>query len=164
MVIETHCPGCGVLLPEVEGPSHRYMHSSPACWQAFGQILEREYSRPELFEVHRLCVDSYAVQHPGSTSRQAIQSVGLHLVRLCWFLERGLSATDANDALLNATKHKADMTWLKPPESLGDVNVKVVLAAEGVEQHKAAVRAWADSAWKAWSSHHDVIRRWADTA
>ncbi|MDZ7628938.1 MAG: DUF5946 family protein [Parvularculaceae bacterium] len=37
--------------------------------------------------MHRLSVDAYAVQHPGGASRQAIQSVGLHLARLYIQLE-----------------------------------------------------------------------------
>jgi len=161
MNVETHCPGCGVLLPVIEGPVHPYMHSSPACWQAYGELLAFEYSNPELMDVHRLSVDAYAVQHPGFTSRQAIQSVGLHLVRLCLFIERGLSATDANDAMLKAASHKGEMTWLKPPASLGEVNLTTVLSATNIEQHRTNVHAWAKSAWNAWSCHHDVVRSWA---
>ena len=91
------CFSCGGLFPGIEGPVHRYMKSSPGCWSAYGQILAREYSNALYFEVHRLTVDAYAVQHPGSTDRQSIQSVGLHLIRLCLFLEHGLTAENANN-------------------------------------------------------------------
>ena len=37
------CPGCGVLLPETGGQSHRYIGASPECWAAFGKVSEKEY-------------------------------------------------------------------------------------------------------------------------
>ena len=162
MSTETICPGCGVSLPALEGPVHRYMTSSPACWHAFGLVLAREYASPEYFDVHRLSVDAYAVQHPGDDSRQAIQSVGLHLVRLYLFLERGLSPARANDAMLKAARRKASYVWLPRPPTMGSVTVREVLAAQDVDEHKAAVHAWARAAWDAWSLHHVLVRRWAD--
>lgn len=89
------CPGCGARFPAFDGPVHEYMESSAGCWRAFGEVLAREYGNPKLLAIHRLSIDAYAVQHPGGASRQAVQSVGVHLARLCLFLERGLgSASD----------------------------------------------------------------------
>jgi hypothetical protein len=164
MSIDSYCPGCGIGLPSFDGPVHRYMYSSPACWHMFGHVLARGYGNADYTDVHRLSVDAYAVQHPGDDSRQAIQSVGVHLVRLCLFLERGLSPRDANDAMLKAARQKASYQWLERPAVPGSVTVKDVMAAEGVEPHRAAVHAWARSAWSAWSAHHDLVRRWADAA
>ena len=158
------CPGCGIELPPASGPVHKYMESSPACWAAFGQVLEREYSTPTLQDVHRLSVDSYAVQHPGRDSRQAIQSLGVHLSRLCLFLERGLSAEDANAAMLRVAGSKASMSHLQRPSHLGEVTVIDVLAASGVDAHREAVRRWARAAWEAWRTHHATVRQWVDAA
>lgn len=36
------CVGCGGLFPEMDGPTHRYMESSPGCWAAYGEVLARE--------------------------------------------------------------------------------------------------------------------------
>jgi Family of unknown function (DUF5946) len=158
------CTGCGALFPDLSGPVHDYMESSPGCWHAFGQVLEREYSDPHLAATHRLSVDSYAVQHPGGESRQAIQSVGIHLSRLCIFLERGLAPAEANDAMLRIGKYKSAMIKLSRPVSLGSVTVADVVEAHGVENHLAAVNRWARAAWQAWVEHHETIRRWADAA
>jgi len=155
------CIGCGGLFPEMDGPVHRYMESSPGCWAAFGKVLAREFSDPRYYEVHRLSVDAYAVQHPGQPSRQSIHSVGVHLIRLCLFLEHGLAAENANDAMLNASKHKHTFLWLEPPLSLGSTTVADIVKAQTVQEHKDAVRAWAKSAWEAWSPHHETIRRWS---
>jgi hypothetical protein len=144
-----------------EGPVHEYMESSPSCWHTFGQVLAREYADRRLFAVHRLSVDTYAIQHPGGTSRQAIQSVGVHLARLCLFLERGLTPEEANAAMLRVGKTKVTMRYLKRPSGLGSVTVADVIAAQDTEQHAQIVRQWARTAWDAWSEHHDTVRRWA---
>lgn len=136
------------------------MESSPACWAAFGEVLAREYSDQAYFQVHRLSVDAYAVQHPGKPSSQTIQSVAVHLVRLCLLLERGLPMERANDAMLKASAQEQKFVWLTPPASLGSVTVADVRDAEGVEAHMAAVRRWAQVAWEAWSPHHATVRSW----
>lgn len=100
------CPGCAACFPDTPGPTHPYMESSSGCWAAFGDVLAREYSDPVYFDIHRLSVDAYAVQHPGRPSRQSIQSVGVHLVRLHLFLEQGLAPEKANAAMLAAAKEK----------------------------------------------------------
>ncbi len=154
------CFSCGGEYPDIEGAVHPYMKSSPGCWAVYGEVLAREYSNPDYFEVHRLTVDAYAVQHPGSTDRQSIQSIGVHLIRLCLFLEHGLTAENANDAMLEAGKYKHTFKWLEPPKSLGNITAADVYKAKNIEEHKSIVRAWAQSTWDAWSKHHDTIRTW----
>jgi Family of unknown function (DUF5946) len=158
------CMWCKGMFPDEEGPTHDYMESTPGCWAAFGRVLVREYEDQRYFGVHRLTVDAYAVQHPGLPSRQSIQSVGVHLVRLCLFLERGLTPDKANDAMLLAAKHKAQYHWLHPPTSLGALTVANVEAAVGLEEHMSAVRNWASQMWDVWSPHHAIVRSWADAA
>jgi hypothetical protein len=136
------------------------MESSPACWAAYGEVLAREYSDPAYFQVHRLGVDAYAVQHPGRPSPQTIQSVAVHLIRLCMLLERGLPMERANDAMLKASEREDIYRWLEPPASCGSVTVADVRHADSVEAHMAAVRRWTESAWAAWASHHPTVRSW----
>ncbi|MGM0906624.1 MAG: DUF5946 family protein [Pseudomonadota bacterium] len=154
------CFSCGGVFPDIDGPVHRYMSSSPGCWSVYGEVLAREYSDPTYFEVHRLTVDAYAVQHPGSTDRQSIQSVGVHLIRLCLFLEHGLTAGKANDAMLEAGMKKSSFIFLEPPLNMGEITAADIYRASSVEEHKALVRGWARSVWDAWSMHHNTIREW----
>ncbi len=154
------CSSCGGEFPEIDGPVHPYMKSSPGCWATFGEVLSREYSDPEYFSVHRLTVDSYAVQHPGSKDRQSIQSVALHLIRLCMFLERDLVAEKANDVMLEAGKYKHTFIWLAPPPFMGEITCADVAKTTTKDMHKKLVLEWARSSWDAWSSHHDTIRSW----
>lgn len=82
------CRGCGALVPDTEGPTHRYLGASPGCWAVYGEILEKEYSDYRYWRAHRFTVDAYAVQHPGESSPPAIQSVAVHLISLYLMLEK----------------------------------------------------------------------------
>lgn len=156
-----NCIGCGGLVPQVDGPTHPYMESSPGCWHVYGEVLSREYSDPAFRAVHRLTVDSYAVQHPGRPSPQAIQSVCLHLMSLYLVLERGLPVAYATRAMGAATRAKEAFFWLTPPVSLGVVTVSDVAGVATPFQHEERVRAWAQAAWFAWAEHHATVRGWA---
>lgn len=154
------CRGCGSRLPAIEGPVHAYMTSSPACWAAFGEVIAREFQNPDLMPVHRLTVDVWAIQHPGDGSRQAIQSVGLHLARLMVQLDEGLSGAAANEAMLGFAARKAELPELPQPDRYA-MTVADVVAATAPEAHAAAVRRWAQAVWADWSDQHAFIRAWA---
>lgn len=155
------CPGCGAEFPASDGPTHPYMLSSPGCWDAYCQVLAREYSSTRLLSVHRLSVDTYAVQHPGTGSRQAIQSVCLHLVRLYMQLELKLAPEKANAGMLALSKRKSELLWLTPPATRGSVTVADVLPHVDGEAHGAAVTTWARAALSAWSAYYEIIASWA---
>ena len=159
MTAMERCLGCGASFPHEEGPAHRYMIGSAACWRHYGAILTHEYSRPELGAVHRLSVDTYAVQHPGGRSRQAIQSVGLHLARLMILLATSLSPKEANDVMLRLGRRKASLEYLERP-AIFSMTVAEVAPFTGTENHAQRVTLWARSAWHDWKAHHDTIRTW----
>jgi hypothetical protein len=63
-----------------DGPTHRYISASPACWAictTFGAGEPPVAPSP----LRELLVDAYA-PHPGVPSDQAIQSVAVHLITL----------------------------------------------------------------------------------
>lgn len=66
------CIGCGAAVPSTDGPTHAYIGASPGCWACYGQVLTKEYSDYRFAPVHRLTVDTYAVQHPGKPERRAM--------------------------------------------------------------------------------------------
>lgn len=154
------CPGCGISLPNIDGPSHRYMISSPACWALYQEVMARAYESPDLQEVYRLAVDAYAVQHPGTPSRQSIQSVGVHLIRLCLFIEHQLPAEKANDMMLAAARYKTHFHWLAPPDHRGEITALNVHQTTTIAAYREHTRRWAHSAWQAWETHHDQVREW----
>lgn len=158
----TRCAGCGAVFPDMQGPTHAYMQSSPACFAAFTKLLAAEYSSAALRSVHRLTVDTWAVQHPGSAEdRRAIQSVGLHLARLMLQLERPGSPMQTNAVMLDFARYKGTLRRLAPPETFR-VTVADVVDFAGTPSHADKVRQWAETTWEGYAEHHEYIRRWID--
>ncbi|CAN5820879.1 hypothetical protein BH23ACT11_BH23ACT11_21050 [soil metagenome] len=155
------CPGCGALVPDVEGPVHRYLGASAGCWAIFGEVLKKEYGDYRYWPVHHLTVDAYAAQHPGTPSPQTIRSVAVHLIGLHLFLATGLLPTDRAMKEKQRAANRKDYVWLDPPASLGEVTLVDVRQAETPTKHKEFVEKWAESVWKAWEPHHEIVRRWA---
>lgn len=160
----TTCPGCGLALPPSEGPTHRYLGATAACWALYGEVLAREYGDLGYPPHHRLTVDVYAVQHPGIPERRAIQSVGVHLCRLCVVLERGRPPETGQRLMQWLGDQQPAWRWLDPPDPNGTITVRDVLATRDPAAHDQMVWAWARDVWQAWSPHHPTVRAWIDEA
>jgi len=158
--VET-CFGCGAVVPTSGLPGHRYVGSSPGCWAVYGTVLAREYGEWRFPAIHRLTVDAYMVQHPGTSSRQSIQSVAVHLTGLFVVLELGLSSAQATRAIRRAVERSDRFVWLEPPTHRGEMTVLDVANADTLAEHEAIVRRWARSVWRSWQRHHSTVRNWA---
>lgn len=149
-----HCPGCAGEFPEVDGPTHPYMTSSPGCWAAFGDVLAQDYSDPARMAFHQVVVDSYAAQHPGDGSRKAVQSVGLHLMTLCLFLEHDVEPAEG-PRLHQRMIDKPDFHAL---DRTGPGRLTV--AHMSAEDPRTAALDWARSVWDSYGPSHDIVREW----
>jgi hypothetical protein len=118
----------------------------------------REYGELHNPAIHRLSVDTYAVQHPGVPERRAIQSVAVHLMGLCLVLERGWTPQGVTKRM-GALVAQVQPVWLEPPVPNGRLTVRYVLAAPASE-HADRVRAWAADVWLAWAPHHAQVGAW----
>jgi CTP:molybdopterin cytidylyltransferase MocA len=158
------CPGCGArYLPQVLDETHPYIGASPACWATFGEVLAREFGNVTFGRVHRHTVDVYAVQHPGSDERRERQSVALHLIGLCHWLEHGLEFDRLNAITQRLAGEDRPWPWLAPPTSYPMTVGELLVARDGPE-HVRLVRAWAEVTWDAWSAHHGTVRLWSSEA
>ncbi len=45
---------------------HPYIGAIAECWDVYGDILNKEFSDPAYFKVHRTTVDAYGAQHIGN--------------------------------------------------------------------------------------------------
>ena len=163
MSVSVTCPGCRAAVPDVAEMRERpYIGSAPGCWLMYSEVLAREYGDMRYTPAHQLTVDAYAVQHPGVPERRAAQSVAIHLVGLCLSLERERGPIELPRLRQRMAAPKRVFPWLPPPDSLGDVTVVDVHAAETPEAHRVVVDRWARSAWEAWSPHHAQVRAWTD--
>lgn len=140
------CPGCKIVLPHSDGQAHAYLGATPSCWALYGELLAREYSNPAYMAVHRMTVDAYCAQHPGTAERRTIQSINVHLVGLCLAIEHNAPETFIRSAMKTLTEWYADrFNWLTPPEHLGAIRVRDVLAAEDASSHRVLAGQWAES-------------------
>jgi hypothetical protein len=153
------CLGCGGMVPDIDGPAHRYMLASPGCWETFTELLASGGAAAP--GVHgTLVVDAYAVQHPGEPGPQATQSVWVHLVTLHLALERGWPASRLVRIRQLAADRSAGWPWLAPPASMGAVTA-IDLRDASPGEAPDLVRRWVEGAWHAWEHHHDAARETA---
>jgi hypothetical protein len=156
------CVGCRGLVPDVEGPIHRYMTAAPGCWQAYTGLLAGGLPPSP---AAGLCVDAYAVTHPGVPGPQATPSVWIHLVTLCFVLERRWPVDQAIRLRRVAADAFAGWPWLEPPASMGETSaIDLARAIESRDGTQAVdlTRRWVDGAWAAWDRHHPVVRARTD--
>lgn len=152
------CFGCGALVKDIPGQPHKYIGATAGCWEVYGEILAKEYGEygyPE--PTHRLTVDTYAVQHPGRPSRQAAQSVNVHLISLHLVLEQNMSGQEATRAIGKILQRFDGFEWSEPPVPNGQMTVLDIVKAKDITAHQQLVDRWARDVWKAWASHHGQI-------
>jgi hypothetical protein len=149
-------------VPDIDAPTHAYVGASAGCWAIFGELsARRQYAARYDASLIQLSVDSYMVQHPGVAERRSIQSVCVHLISLCYQLEKGADGQAAIQILKRAAARSERFVWLEPPSFAGTLTVVDVAAASDLAQEEALTRRWAQSVWTAWRDHHALIRQWA---
>ena len=150
------CIGCGRFVPDIEGPTHRYLESSPGCWAAYTALPYGGMAGPAVPPHSAMTVDAYAVQHPGRPGPSSTPSVWIDLAAMHLVLERGWPV----DRLIEIRRTVADANdgwpWLTPPASMGGVGA-IDVAATAAGDVAAVVRAWVEGAYGAWSGHHGAI-------
>lgn len=157
---QRQCPGCLAWFPEHSGPTHPYIGSSAECWAVFGEVMAKEFSEYHYPAIHRLTVDTYAIQHPGVPSEKAIRSVGIHLFALHLYFEENFKLDSITGWMRRFLSKKSSFFWLDPPKSSGEVTILDVIEANSIEEHTDVVHKWSKSVWEAWSPHHATVRQW----
>jgi hypothetical protein len=156
------CVGCGALVPNLDGSTHRYLSASPGCWALYGELLSAEYLDRERAPMQRLTINTYAVQHPGVPGPQTKQSLWVHLVGLCLVLERGMPAARTTALMARLAGGRRSYDWLEPPATPWPRTILDVRAARGLDAYDQAVAEWSVSTWLAWAAHHPAIRGLVD--
>lgn len=162
------CPGCGAMLPPLDGPTHRYIGASPACWALYTALGVGE---PPLAPapMNGLLVDAYAAQHPGTPSPQAIQSVAVHLLTLHGVFAGGVGVERALWLRLEALHERSGsrrgrFSWLEPPDFTGSLNVAGIVREPTPEARAAAVARYVESVYRAWADAYGAtVAAWYET-
>ena len=147
-------------MPNIDGPVHKYVPSSPGCWKAFGEVQADEAQRFRYPSAHRVVVDAYMAQHPGDGSeRRDRQSVFVHLLGLCAVLEDGLPdpyATRLLGRLISG--HHGEFPVLQRCDGPGPLTILHMVGARDLDDYERRAREWATAIWNSWSSQHELIR------
>lgn len=158
-VLTVSCAWCGALVPDIDGPVHKYVPSAPGCWQTFGQVQADELLRFGYPPAHRIVVDAYMAQHPGDGSdRRERQSVFVHLAGLCAVTELRIEPGRATDVLRRVLEARDDFPVLSRGSGPGELTVLHMVGAGDLEDYEQRAREWAGAVWAAWESHHAPIR------
>ena len=172
------CQGCGVLFPPFDGPTHRYLGASAACWALFNNVLilqDSETSQlllpgsriPEpaaqvparddvSFDV--LFADAYGVQHHGEDSPQAIQSVAVHLLNVHGIVTG--QTTQPRWAIGRALRQKGVFRKLKPPPLGSALTIRHFYPGGGIVTPVTRTQ-YVVSVYEAWMSlHRTTVEAW----
>lgn len=149
------CPNCGALLPPDNGPTHRYIGASAACWAIYS-ALNVGAPPVTLGRYNPLMVDAYAAQHYGVPSPQAIQSVAVHLLTLYGILEQRQPIDQAiwlrtRPLRDGKTPKHSRFHWLTPPNFTGSLTVADIVRAPTPEQRALVVQSYVESVWSLWA-------------
>jgi hypothetical protein len=145
------CEGCGLVVDS----------GTDGCQSLFDELRSRQLVASS-YQIQRLTVDTYCVQHPDRYCVSA-KSLAAHLTGLCWALEYSGHPSGL----------KALQRWLdgharieKPvlPSFRGALTVADVSAAPDPEARAAAIGRWAQSTWDAYSALQPLSRRWVEEA
>lgn len=141
------CPECGAAAGGRAG-----------CQALWDEIAARAYTDLAYTATHDLAFDAYCMQHPGTYCVSA-KSYAAHLTRLCCGVEHGgdRQAYAAINRWLNGRVplEKSDVL-----RERGSLTVASLQSARDADEHRQRVQAWAADVWAAYSSQHDLARRW----
>jgi hypothetical protein len=114
-----------------------------------------------------LLLDAYCVQHHGTPSPQATNSVAVHALALHGVLVAGAAPNDAlwirRRALrVNVGRGKHErFHWLTPPEQTGMLTIADIVNAETLSARSEQLQAYVQSVWRAWSALHGAtLAQW----
>lgn len=160
------CPDCRALLPPTDGPTHRYIGASSACWTMYSNLLNGGEPPLAPSPHNALLADAYAAQHPGIPSDQAIQSVAVHTLTLYGVLERGVAMDKVGwlrprPLRQQRTAKRGRFHWLTPPSFAGSLTIADIVALPTPTARSQKVEEYVKQVWSLWAqAHEDTIIRW----
>jgi hypothetical protein len=135
------------------------------CNDLFQAVVGREFSQPELFQVHRLTVDAYSLQHPDRYMKSAKSAVA-HLTGMCWAMEGNddPSVSVILSRFLDGTPALSRPEPVPPPGERGEKTIVDIHEAPDSMEHIRRVKEWARTTWASWAHHHDAARGFLEEA
>ena len=167
------------MYPPFDGPTHRYLGASAACWAVFNYSVisgdsdfERLISRSRIPDIvapipsanegafDSVFGDAYAVQHHGEDSPQAIQSVAGHLLNIHGMISG--QTTKPGWALARALRIRGVFHKLEPPPLGTALTIRHLFPGVGVVAPVTRTQ-YVVSVYETWMSlHRFTVEQWYD--
>lgn len=145
------CEGCELV---VEG-------GTAGCQLLFDELRGRQLTT-STYQIQRLTVDTYCMQHPDRYCVSA-KSLAAHLTGLCWALEYSGHPSGLK-ALQRWLDGSARLEKPELPPFRGALTIADVIGAPDPEERAAAIGRWAHSTWNAYAPLHPLARHWVEEA
>jgi uncharacterized protein DUF5946 len=120
---EEPCPECGGLAAG----------GGAGCQALFDALIARDFSDVLYFRVHRMAVDTYALQHPDRYCASA-KSLAAHLVGLQWILEQDGDPAIGGQPIRRWLDGSRPLQKPDLPAFRGSLTIASVLSAAGVRR------------------------------
>jgi hypothetical protein len=145
------CEGCGLV---VDG-------GTEGCQSLFDELRGRQLVT-STYQIQRLTVDTYCMQHPDRYCVSA-KSLAAHLTGLCWALEYSGHPSGLK-ALQRWLDGRPQIAKPELPAFRGALTVTEAGGASDPAGRVAAILRWAGSTWEAYPDLHPLARRWVEEA
>lgn len=144
----TTCPGCGLILPTMEGGStDPRVDASAECRARSHELAIYTLERRDAYFIHQVLVDTYACQHYKEGAPRIGFAFGF--LGLCLLLEHGYTGREVQDAHIRLARLRKDWPAFALPENRGALTVSSALAPPPGDERDGAIKAWAAATWDA---------------
>ena len=152
LVIST-CIECGAAVPS----------EFESC-DAFLQFILTDYLKPSE-PPPRLFIDTFAMQHPKRACKSAKSYAG-HFAGLCCGIEYGGSEKvfAALQRWLDGPAERIGLARPQEPKYRGRLNIRHLYGVHDRAEFELRLHECATDVWDAYSSQHEIARRWIETA
>ena len=154
-LVGSKCTECGAKVPD----------EFSSCDELFMSVLTplglRWTESPDIAALHRLLVDTFAMQHPKRSCKSA-KSYAAHLTGLCCGVEYNgaQSIYAALQSWLNGPVEAIGISRPTEPDDRGALTIRYVYDAETQTELAVRMHKWAQEVWEAYASQHEIARNW----
>ena len=148
------CPECG---GQVEG-------GRGGCQALFDEITFAMVTEPRIAAIHRLAVDTYAMQHIESYCESA-KSYAAHLIGLSWGIHYIDGPAPVAPVLGDLSRN---LKLTRPPvlKERGSITLPEIMMhyheSSDVDELVSRIREWSKDVWNAYSSQHNYVQKWLE--
>src|SRR5262245_38237215 len=115
----SRCAGCGLDVPG----------GTEGCQAIFEEMIARDFSDVTYFRMHRMLVDTYALQHPERYCA-SVKSFAAHFMGLGWLLEHDVTRAHGSDRLRRWLERAPRIEKPQLPRARGALTIADVRAAD----------------------------------